>query len=58
MAVTDWIKLRKCLYSHPKVAYAARVAPPMSLNTNILVNLSGRGDKDLGEVALVERGSS
>jgi len=46
------------LESAHAVAYAARVAPPMSLNTNILVNLSGRGDKDLGEVALVERGSS
>jgi tryptophan synthase beta subunit len=30
----------------------------MSLGTNVLINLSGRGDKDLGEVALVERGGS
>jgi tryptophan synthase beta chain len=46
------------LESAHAVAYAARVAPPMSLNTSILINLSGRGDKDLGEVALVEGGSS
>ena len=45
------------LESAHAIAYAARVAPPMSLTTNILVNLSGRGDKDLGEVALIERGS-
>ncbi len=46
------------LESAHAVAYAARVAPPMSLGTNILVNLSGRGDKDLGEVALVEGGGA
>jgi tryptophan synthase beta chain len=46
------------LESAHAIAYAARVAPPMSLTTNILINLSGRGDKDLGEVALVEGGSS
>jgi tryptophan synthase beta chain len=46
------------LESAHAVAYAARVAPPMSLHTNVLINLSGRGDKDVGEVALVERGGS
>jgi tryptophan synthase beta chain len=42
------------LESAHAVAYAAKVAPSMPLNTNILVNLSGRGDKDLGEVGRVE----
>ena len=45
------------LESAHAVAYAARVAPSMKLGSNILINLSGRGDKDLGEVALVERGA-
>jgi tryptophan synthase beta chain len=40
------------------VAYAVRVAPSMSLSSNVLVNLSGRGDKDLNEVAFVEGGAS
>jgi tryptophan synthase beta subunit len=30
----------------------------MSLSSNVLVNLSGRGDKDLNEVAFVEGGAS
>lgn len=38
------------------VAYAVRVAPAMALRERMLINLSGRGDKDLAEVALVERG--
>ena len=38
------------LESAHAVAYAARVAPSMPLSGNILVNLSGRGDKDLAEV--------
>jgi tryptophan synthase beta chain len=45
------------LESAHAIAYAARVAPPMTLGSNILINLSGRGDKDLGEVALVEGGA-
>jgi tryptophan synthase beta subunit len=36
------------------VAYATKVAPDMSLQERVLVNLSGRGDKDLAEVALLE----
>jgi tryptophan synthase beta chain len=36
------------------VAYAAKVAPSMPLSCNILVNLSGRGDKDLAEVSRAE----
>ena len=44
------------LESAHAVAYAIKVAPSMPLNTNVLVNLSGRGDKDLGEVGRVEEG--
>ena len=36
------------------LAYAIKIAPAMHLNASILVNLSGRGDKDLNEVARVE----
>ena len=39
------------LESAHAVAYAVRVAPSMPLSSNILVNLSGRGDKDLAEVS-------
>ncbi len=42
------------LESAHAVAYATKVAPAMPLKSHILVNLSGRGDKDLGEVATVE----
>jgi tryptophan synthase beta chain len=36
------------------LAYVLKVAPTMSLTSRVLVNLSGRGDKDLQEAALVE----
>jgi tryptophan synthase beta chain len=36
------------------VAYATNVASSMPLNSHILVNLSGRGDKDLAEVLLLD----
>jgi tryptophan synthase beta chain len=42
------------LESAHAVAYATRVAASMELSDNILVNLSGRGDKDLAEVARAE----
>jgi len=42
------------LESAHAVAYAIRVAPAMPLKSNILINLSGRGDKDLQEVARLE----
>ena len=42
------------LESAHALAYATRVAPSLPLNGNILVNLSGRGDKDLAEVARAE----
>ncbi len=45
------------LESAHAVAYGAKVAPAMPLNSHILINLSGRGDKDLSEVGLVEGGS-
>jgi tryptophan synthase beta chain len=40
------------------IAHAVKMAPAMALTENIVVNLSGRGDKDLEEVSRVERGSS
>ena len=42
------------LESAHALAYAVKVVPAMPLATNVLVNLSGRGDKDLGEVRRVE----
>src|SRR5699024_11836357 len=39
------------LESSHALAYAARVAPEMSPDQVILVNLSGRGDKDMHTVA-------
>ncbi len=42
------------LESAHAVAYAVKVAPAMPLSASIVVNLSGRGDKDLDEVARLE----
>ena len=42
------------LESAHAIAQAVKMAPGMSLDANIVVNLSGRGDKDLEEVARVE----
>jgi tryptophan synthase beta chain len=39
------------LESAHAVAYAAKIAPNLSKETNLLVNLSGRGDKDMQTVA-------
>jgi tryptophan synthase beta chain len=38
------------LESAHALAYARKLAPTMSPDQNIVVNLSGRGDKDLGHV--------
>jgi tryptophan synthase beta chain len=46
------------LESAHAIAQAVKVAPGMALDANIIVNLSGRGDKDLEEVARVEREQS
>ncbi|TFG37397.1 MAG: pyridoxal-phosphate dependent enzyme, partial [Candidatus Aminicenantes bacterium] len=43
------------LESAHAVAQAVKIAPGMELDANIIVNLSGRGDKDLEEVARLER---
>ena len=43
------------LESAHAIAQAAKLAPGMALDANIVVNLSGRGDKDLEEVARLER---
>lgn len=45
------------LESAHAVAHAVKLAPSMSLNSHILVNLSGRGDKDLAEVGLIDGAS-
>jgi tryptophan synthase beta chain len=37
------------------VAYVAKVAPAMPLDAHVMINLSGRGDKDLTEVLETER---
>jgi tryptophan synthase beta chain len=42
------------LESAHAIAQAAKLAPGMALDANLIVNLSGRGDKDLEEVARVE----
>jgi tryptophan synthase beta chain len=39
------------LESSHAVAYAARIAPEMGANEVMIVNLSGRGDKDVNTVA-------
>jgi tryptophan synthase beta chain len=59
-AVSAFHMLAECegilpaLESAHAIAYAAKVAPSMSLGTNVVVNLSGRGDKDLAEIGRVE----
>ncbi|MCU0235187.1 MAG: tryptophan synthase subunit beta [Thermoanaerobaculales bacterium] len=45
------------LESAHAVAWAAKVAPTLPASSRLLINLSGRGDKDLGEVARVEGGT-
>ncbi len=45
------------LESAHAIAHAVKVAPAMGRSARILVNLSGRGDKDLEEVVRVEGGS-
>ena len=39
--------------AHP-LAHAKKIAPKMSKDEIIVVNLSGRGDKDMANVAKVE----
>ncbi len=42
------------LESSHAVAYATKLASTMSRDKNIIVNLSGRGDKDINTVAKIE----
>jgi tryptophan synthase beta chain len=42
------------LESSHAMAYAAKLAPTMSKDQSIIVNLSGRGDKDLNTIAAIE----
>jgi tryptophan synthase beta chain len=46
------------LESAHAVAYAARLARDSSKDTVIVVNLSGRGDKDVSQVAELEERAS
>jgi tryptophan synthase beta chain len=46
------------LESAHAIAQVVKVAPGMALDANIIVNLSGRGDKDLEEVSRLEREQS
>jgi tryptophan synthase beta chain len=36
------------------IAYAAKLAPELSKHQSIVVNLSGRGDKDMNTIAAIE----
>lgn len=42
------------LESSHAMAYAVKLAAGMSRDQNIIVNLSGRGDKDINTVAKIE----
>ena len=42
------------LESAHALAYARKLAPTMSPDQNIVVNLSGRGDKDILTVAAID----
>ena len=42
------------LESSHALAYAAKLAPTMSKDQHILINLSGRGDKDIPTVARLD----
>ena len=44
----------QALESAHAVAYAVKVAPKMKKNQVIIVNLSGRGDKDVMHVAKIK----
>ena len=36
------------------IAYVKKIAPTMTKDNSIVVNVSGRGDKDINTVALIE----
>jgi tryptophan synthase beta chain len=42
------------LESSHALAYAMKLAPTMSKDQSIIVNLSGRGDKDINTIARLE----
>ena len=43
------------LESAHAVAYTIKIAPRLSADTTILVNLSGRGDKDIASIQKIEK---
>lgn len=53
-ALTRMEGIIPALESSHAVAYAMKLAPTLSRDTNILINLSGRGDKDINTIAARE----
>ena len=53
-ALTRMEGIIPALESSHAVAYAMKLAPTMSKDKNILINLSGRGDKDINTIAARE----
>jgi len=53
-ALTQIEGIMPALESSHALAYAAKLAPTMSKDQNIIVNLSGRGDKDIHTVAAID----
>ena len=53
-ALTRWEGIIPALESSHAIAYAMKLAPTMQPDQSILVNLSGRGDKDINTIAARE----
>ena len=51
MTLSETEGIIPALESSHAVAYAIKIAPKMSANEIMIVNLSGRGDKDVNTVA-------
>ena len=47
VSLSKWEGIIPALESSHAVAQAIKIAPQLSAETNILINLSGRGDKDV-----------
>lgn len=52
--LTKYEGIIPALESSHALAYATKLAPTMSKDQTIIVNLSGRGDKDMGTIAKIE----
>ncbi len=53
-ALTCWEGIIPALETSHALAFAERLAPKYARGDSIIINLSGRGDKDLGTVAEIE----